>query len=80
MGALVTVLAIGTGPFIQQMVIGENRLAPSTEPATISRGQGIVAIECDHVRSTRSTGRAVYSSLFGGTTATGKSDSYINCI
>ncbi|KAE8351489.1 hypothetical protein BDV28DRAFT_162363 [Aspergillus coremiiformis] len=66
LGALITILAIGTGPFVQQMVAIENRLALSAESATVPRSQGFVQFGDDIMP--QDIAAAVYSSVLGSTT------------
>ena len=68
MGALVTILAIGTGPFVQQMVTVENRIAFSAEPATVPRSLGIIGYQDRSQILPQELLAALYSAILGGTT------------
>ncbi|KAE8379239.1 hypothetical protein BDV26DRAFT_303778 [Aspergillus bertholletiae] len=68
MGALVTILAIGTGPFVQQMVTVENRLALSSEPITVPRTLGIIEYLDRSPSLPQEVLAAIYSAILGGTT------------
>ncbi|KAB8207424.1 hypothetical protein BDV34DRAFT_192235 [Aspergillus parasiticus] len=68
MGALITILVIGTGPFVQQMVTVENRLALSAEPATVPRSLGIIEYLGRSPSLPQEILAALYSAILGDTT------------